>query len=77
MITLILEPKLKQLDIAKQLNSDMSDIKDQIAKQSIVHQSGNYVNDDATKQAYDNAIKEAKELIDNHPDTLDHLKLQN
>ena len=67
----------KQLDIAKQLNSDMSDIKDQIAKQSIVHQSGNYVNaDDATKQAYDNAIKEAKELIDNHPDTLDHLKLQ-
>lgn len=67
----------KQLDIAKQLNSDMSDIKDQIAKQSKVHQTGNYVNaDDATKQAYDNAVKEAKDLIDNHPDTLDHRTLQ-
>lgn len=67
----------KQLDIAKQLNSDMSDIKDQIAKQDKVHQTGNYVNaDDATKQAYDNAVKEAKDLINNNPGTLDHRKLQ-
>ena len=28
------------------------------------------------KQNYDNAIKEAEDLIHNHPDTLDHKALQ-
>lgn len=45
-------------------------------KDQIQHLS-NYINaDNDKKQNYDNAIKEAEDLIHNHPDTLDHKALQ-
>ncbi|WP_422124956.1 DUF1542 domain-containing protein [Staphylococcus caprae] len=63
----------KQVALAKRLDDDMGIIKGLIGEKDKVHQSMDYINaDDATKQAYDNAIKEAEDLINNHPDNLDH-----
>lgn len=67
----------KQLEIAKQLNGDMSTLHKVINDKDQIQHLSNYINaDNDKKQNYDNAIKEAEDLIHNHPDTLDHKALQ-
>lgn len=67
----------KQLDIAKQLNGDMSTLHKVINDKDQIQHLSNYINaDNDKKQNYDNAIKEAEDLIHNHPDTIDHKALQ-
>lgn len=67
----------KQLEIAKQLNGDMSILHKVINDKDQIQHLSNYINaDNDKKQNYDNAIKEAEDLIHNHPDTLDHKALQ-
>ncbi len=67
----------KQLEIAKQLNGDMSTLRKVINDKDQIQHLSNYINaDNDKKQNYDNAIKEAEDLIHNHPDTLDHKALQ-
>ncbi|EGG67920.1 putative extracellular matrix-binding protein ebh [Staphylococcus epidermidis VCU144] len=67
----------KQLEIAKQLNGDMSTLHKVINDKDQIQHLSNYINaDNDKKQNYNNAIKEAEDLIHNHPDTLDHKALQ-
>ena len=67
----------KQLEIAKQLNGDMSTLHKVINDKDQIQHLSNYINaDNDKKQNYDNAIKEAEDLIHNHPDTIDHKALQ-
>ncbi|OHO70132.1 hypothetical protein HMPREF2580_06500 [Staphylococcus sp. HMSC036D05] len=68
----------KQIALAKQLNDDMGTVKGQISYKDKVHQSSDYINaDPSKKEAFDNAIKEAEDLLHNNPGILDHNTLQN
>lgn len=59
----------QELEQAKQLNNAMEQLKNQVALKDSVHSSSNYFNEDsAQKQAYDDAIKHAEDIIKNTND---------
>ncbi|MEJ7331588.1 FIVAR domain-containing protein, partial [Staphylococcus epidermidis] len=57
---------------AKQLDNAMNQLQQAINNANPTKQSGNYINEDpAQKEAYNQAIQKAKDLINKQPPTMD------